>query len=549
MTINLIVNQEQWYKYLFEQYPDPIFSLDLNGNFTSINPAGEKLVGYTKEEIQQMSFMTLLQSDLKEDIMRVLQKAIQGESQHYRSAINNKNGDVIYLDITNIPIVMDGEIVGVYGIAKDITERKQMEDQLAACEENYRLISEHMKDLIIVLDVNGVVQYVSPSHKTLLGFDINEIEGNLALDLVHPPDIAELITKFKEMFQTKTSIQVIFHYQCKDGSTIPVEATAIPVLTDENKVENVVVVARDIRDRIATRQALQESEKQYRLIAEYSADVIRVVTVDGAITYASPAHHSVLGFEPETFIGKSIYYMIHPEDFHIVKSRFEELFSERQPVSYEVRRKHSNGSYIWLETYVTPVFDEQGNIFEVVGVSRDVSQRKHAEERLLHLAYHDALTDLPNRRLFKDRVDQAIKNAKRNRLSLAVFYLDCDKFKSINDTFGHDVGDQIIMGFAERIRACVREQDTVGRIGGDEFVVLLPNIQTPNDAVQVANRILESIQEPWQIEDNAFNNTTSIGISLYPTDGEDPETLIKQADRALYMAKQAGGNTFRFYTS
>ncbi len=201
------------------------------------------------------------------------------------------------------------------------------------------------------------------------------------------------------------------------------------------------------------------------------------------------------------------------------------------------------------ESILTPIFNDEGVCTHVFSVTRDITEQKKLEQQLEFMAYHDVLTGLANRRLLLDRLQQALANAKRLEHAIAVLYLDCDYFKSINDTWGHDVGDEFLQILAKRLKACVRDMDTVARIGGDEFVIVLPSIQSEEEAARVAQRVLDTLQQPWLIRQQQFTLSTSIGIALYPDDGEEAQNLLRNADKALYQAKAAGRNQYRFYSS
>ncbi|MDA5109891.1 sensor domain-containing diguanylate cyclase [Brevibacillus thermoruber] len=200
------------------------------------------------------------------------------------------------------------------------------------------------------------------------------------------------------------------------------------------------------------------------------------------------------------------------------------------------------------ETILTPICNSEGACTHVFAVTRDITERKKLESQLEHMAYHDMLTGLPNRRLLLDRMQQAIAKAKRSDQLLAVLFLDCDNFKEINDTWGHDVGDQFLQVLAKRLASCVRDVDTVARLGGDEFVILLTSLESDTEAAKVAARILDVLQQPWLIAKQRFSITTSIGIAFFPHDGTDADQLLRHADQALYKAKSGGRNGYRFYS-
>jgi diguanylate cyclase (GGDEF)-like protein len=203
---------------------------------------------------------------------------------------------------------------------------------------------------------------------------------------------------------------------------------------------------------------------------------------------------------------------------------------------------------VHMESSANPIIDKDGNIIGFLAIQRDITDRLKAEERLNYLAYHDALTGLPNRQLFNDRVNVMLGRASRFRLLIAIMMLDVDNFKDVNDTLGHDAGDQLLQLIARRMASVVREIDTVARMGGDEFIFMAPDLGNIGDAEKLTQRILDAFKKPFEINGNPISTTASIGISLYPSDGDDVQNLMKTADIAMYRAKAAGRNSYRFYS-
>jgi len=243
----------------------------------------------------------------------------------------------------------------------------------------------------------------------------------------------------------------------------------------------------------------------------------------------------------EAVYGKYIEEVYSPEEAAFLNHKYAKAVASGKPITF------IHSGEIVGESILTPILNEAGVCTHVFSVTRDVTEQKKLEQQLEYMAYHDMLTGLANRRLLFDRLNQALANAKRLDHAVAVLYLDCDYFKGINDTWGHDVGDEFLQLMAKRLKACVRDMDTVARIGGDEFVMVLSSIQSPQEAALVAQRVLESIQQPWRMRQHQFTISTSIGISLFPSDAEDVEHLLRYADRALYQAKRAGRGQYRFY--
>ncbi|HEX2122213.1 MAG TPA: EAL domain-containing protein [Thermoanaerobaculia bacterium] len=301
----------------------------------------------------------------------------------------------------------------------------------------------------------------------------------------------------------------------------------------------------DITDRKQTETALRDSEERYRLMAENSTDMISRTTARGRFVYVSDAARHLLGYEPAEMVGRSIFEFAAPED-HRVLRRVTELLDEPQTFTYRVHRK--DGSTLWFESTSRALRDADGEIAEVVAVSRDISERRRAEEQIEYQAYHDALTGLPNRSLFRDRLTVALAHAKRQQAPLAVMFLDLDRFKFVNDTLGHSFGDELLRALSARLRAVVREGDTIARMGGDEFTILLTDLKRPDDAAMVAQKLLDTISHPVHLDGQELYISTSIGIALYPSDGDTAEMLLQNADGAMYRAKEAGRNSYQLCT-
>jgi diguanylate cyclase (GGDEF)-like protein/PAS domain S-box-containing protein len=308
---------------------------------------------------------------------------------------------------------------------------------------------------------------------------------------------------------------------------------------------------KDLRNEISEREraeeALRASEEKYRDMIENLNEVIYSLDKEGRVTYVSPVVEQLGGYHPSEVIGRSFTEFVHPDDLApLIESYKRTVSGHPEPSEYRMLTK--SGELRWVRTSSRIVLDGD----DVVGlraVLMDITDRKRAEEQIRHLAYHDSLTNLPNRALMKDRLTVAVAQARRSRQPLAVMFLDLDRLKLVNDTVGHAVGDRLLQGVAERLIAFVREGDSVARVGGDEFTLLLPNIAGMEDALRVAERILERLREPWMLVGHEFHVSASLGISMYPGDGEDAETLLRNADTAMYRAKDRGGDAYEIFTA
>ena len=303
----------------------------------------------------------------------------------------------------------------------------------------------------------------------------------------------------------------------------------------------------DHSGKVNTEEALQQSEARYRLIAENMTDLVCIIDLEGYFKYASPSHVTVLGFPSVAYEGKHAGIFMHGDDRKVIRKQLDEMVYAKEGCELKFRFKNIRGEWIWLEGKASPIFNENGLFEHFLIVSRDITERLAYEEKLTYMAYHDTLTGLPNRRLFKEKLEQALKEAKKTKKKAAVMYLDLDNFKYINDTLGHDVGDELLKQFARRVKECLRDRDVISRQGGDEFTILLSEIEEEQDAIEIAEYIRDSFQNAWNIGRNLFNTTSRIGIAFYPANGTKGYELMRSADTALYQAKKDGKNMYRAF--
>jgi diguanylate cyclase (GGDEF)-like protein/PAS domain S-box-containing protein len=292
---------------------------------------------------------------------------------------------------------------------------------------------------------------------------------------------------------------------------------------------------------------LAKSEQKYESFYEYNPDGVYSLDGNGNFTSINAAFVLLSGYEYEDIINRSFLPLVIEEDrakafYHFLKAK------EGEPQNYEISIHNKKGLLINVNITNIPIVVDN-EIVGVYGIGKDVTQQKKNQEKINYMAYHDPLTGLPNRRLFEERLNQAIMDAQRNRKVIGVMFIDLDRFKTINDTLGHGIGDELLFSVAKRIEGCLRKNDTVARQGGDEFTVLIKDVSCAEDVVIVAKKILRYLNQPYYINEHEIETTPSIGIALYPTDGQDATTLMKNADTAMYRVKENGKNHYRLYTS
>lgn len=395
-----------------------------------------------------------------------------------------------------------------------------------------------------LLTPDGTICYVNDRACQFLGFSPEELVGKpvWALDPdCSPQTWGPLWAKLKH----NGIIEFETQHRRKDGTEFPVGVTGNCVAHAGEEFS--LNFFEDLTERRQVEAALKDQEEFFRLIAENVADFIAVLDLDGRRIYSSPSYQRFFG-STQDLRGTDSFADIHPDDLLRVKDVFSETVRTGVGHAIEYRFVLPSGRLRHMESRGGVVLNEEGGVRRVVVVSHDITERKTAELRMLHLAHHDALTDLPNRALMTDRLHQSMAQARRDQAMLAVMFLDLDKFKPVNDTLGHDVGDLLLKEVAIRLQDCVqRDSDTVSRIGGDEFVILLGRIKDEQDAAEVAEKLIQALSQPFQMGPHRAEISASIGIALYPRHGEDAKLLIKKADVAMYRAKDDGQNCYRFF--
>ena len=293
---------------------------------------------------------------------------------------------------------------------------------------------------------------------------------------------------------------------------------------------------------------LEQSEKKFRNLVETTTDVIYTLDTEGNFTYISPGGKAMFGSEPDSLLGHSFIAIIYPDDEPAFTAFFKKVMAgNHTETGIEYRVRHADGEWHWHTSNFSPLTDSDDLIIGVLGIGHDINTRKENESRIFHLAHFDPLTDLPNRSLFSDRLQKALETAERSQYQLALLCVDLDSFKPINDTWGHAVGDEVLKQVAERMQKSVRASDTVGRIGGDEFSILLPSIPDVQTALNVAEKISLEIKKPITVDTLTLTISASIGISLYPDHAQDEITLSRLADQAMYTAKNHLPGSVRVY--
>lgn len=409
--------------------------------------------------------------------------------------------------------------------------------------DEYQLIWENTNDAIFILQNDGSILQANPALLHILGWSLKEIEG-----VSRPPFFMDEFTPedHENQLNVLRSGESIHYFETKRKHKDGTEKDILASYRAINK-DNVLAVAmyKDITLEKKTQRKLGIIETCYQTLVEYSPDAI-VVQSNDKLTFANPEAVKLFGAKDlNQIIGKPIWDFIesksedYKSDFEMKFRKFE--ISKNEPMIEKIIR--DDGNKIWVEIIAIPVKYDGETVIQAI--IRDVTVRKYYEDQLLFMATHDALTGVVNRNMINDELDKTIDEATNLGETFAVLYIDTDKFKGINDLFGHEVGDELLIQLANRLNENVRSRDVVGRIGGDEFLILLKNADN-SMAESIVKRMLDNISRPYLIKGKEIISTLSIGIAMYPVDGNSTEQLMSNADQALYKAKEKR-NHFLFY--
>ncbi len=424
------------------------------------------------------------------------------------------------------------------------------EDMVRESEERYRLIVENIPNAVFILGDDFRFLYANARFCELTGYAPSEFIGQdfrIFLDGEHRNYVANIY--LLRQSGRKAPDCYDFSFTDKRGQRKKVEIRATTVSTDQGQTLTICFLL-DITDRQKAEESLRQSEKRYRLILDEIQDAYYEVDFKGDFTFMNRQMCNLLGYSEDELLGKNNRDYMDQTNARLVYQTFNHVFHTGEPsAGFDWKLICKDGSERWVNASISLIKDERGVRQGFRGIVRDITRQKEMENELHRMAYYDPLTGLANRSLLNDRFQKAIARAHRYGTLLAVMVVDMDHTKEINDTLGHSVGDELIRGVGQRLKASVRESDTVSRTGGDEFVILGEGIETKEGAWSLGQKLLDNVREkPFAIQGNDIFQEISIGFSLYPRDSQDKDTLLKQADVAMYHAKEFYSKTPHRYS-
>ena len=569
-SVAALHDREERLQGILDTVADGIVSADERGIIQSFNPAAEKIFGYAASEVIGKNLSILMPEPYAGDHDAYLEKYLAtGQAKILgigREATGlRKDGGTFPVDL-NVAELRRGRHRLFIGVLRDITERKRAEQAVVQAKaELQQRVQERTQELemlsrqneqilnsasegIIGLDGNNIITFVNPAAADMTGWRVSEMIGKPADSMLNYVPVngtgqAEQNSDSLMMALLPQRDMVDFMLWRRDGTSFPIEFALSPIEEDGQQV-GAVMVFRDVSER----KQIEEKLRLASAVFETTAEAIMVLDPSFRITTVNPAFSSITGYSAQEMLGRPPRFLSGERQQNLHESIWESIRKTGR-WDHEQWSLRKNGEEYAERISITAVTDMLNRIVQYIVVFSDITQRKLDEERIRYQANYDALTGLPNRALFMDRLTQALNQAARGEQRLGLMFIDLDGFKLVNDTLGHDKGDELLVEASKRLLTCVRQGDTVARLGGDEFTIIMPNLGDVRNAPMVAQRIIDALEQPFLLRTHEAFVSGSIGIATFPDDAQDPATLLRNADAAMYRAKEQGKANYQFFTA
>jgi diguanylate cyclase (GGDEF)-like protein/PAS domain S-box-containing protein len=557
LTEQALADEREGVEVTLNSIGEAVITTDAGSRVTRMNPAAERLTGWQRDEAygRRVAEVFRIQGPNGEAVESPVERVFRS------GGVAGLDTDTMLIDrVGRVNPIADsaapihgpkGQLEGVILVFRDVGEDFRMRRALMESETRFRRLVESLVDhFLLSQSGDGGVTYVSPSVTSILGYGQEEFRARFPDELSDAASAASLREYTRQSFCGRRQRPLELEVRADNGDLRTLELRQVPVLDQTGEVTAVEAIAQDVTER----RAAQAEERLAASVFENSAEGILVTDLKGVILRVNRAFTAITGYGPGEALGKTtaiLHSGRHGPDFY--RELWDEL-RERGHWQGEIWNRRKDGEVYpeWLSISRIPDPNSAGQD-RYVGIFTDISQQKAAEAEIARLAFHDALTGLPNRVLLMDRLETGLARAERQGHVDALLFLDLDHFKHVNDSLGHSVGDAMLKEVARRLTESVREYDTVARLGGDEFVVLLNAVADDHHlavrrARRAAEKIRASIAEPMTIAGHALHTSPSMGVTLLPLDADNSEDALKHADKAMYRAKARGRNTIHFFT-
>lgn len=544
--IDALIDSERKLRDLVEYLPEMVFELDSDGIILYVNKRATEILGYSREELMGTNAFNVVAPEHRERAMRGFGKTLGGKRYSGEGYIFQGKDKRVPIHLYTTPIEEAGITIGIRGIAIDITSIIDAENAIRGSEEKFRTMIEHSSEIISILDSDGIIKYESQSVTPVLGYAQSERLGTSALDIVHPEDRANMAAILKRSAAMRNGeIAVIkYRYRHSNGSWRHMESTGSNLM-DNPLIQGILLNTRDVTENRLAEKAMQKREEKYRRL--YNNALVGMITVDyptKTILETNDLGYKLFGYDvSDDIIGTDFLSVF--ADRADVTALMRRLDAQGEAFNVEVQLLDNKGGKVWAE--ISAKKDDENQ--EIRVVITDISKRKQAEELLTYYTFYDQLTQLPNREMFSNKLQmEIVKSQRRDRKEIfAVMCLGLDRFKNINEMHGPVMGDKILQKFATKLRTSFRDDDLVSRLDGDKFMLLFSEIGSAEGIVDVVQKTFTVFSDPFLVDGNVFHITASIGVSIFPHDGNREETLMRNAETAMYHAKEKGRNTYYLY--
>src|SRR5450830_81299 len=539
---------------VLQTIPDIVWMKNLDGIYLTCNSAFEPLFGAKEADIvgkTDFDFMGVESAMLcKQSDMEAIAADTVCISEEWVTLADDQR--LALFEVRKVPVHgTDGNVIGVLGIGRDITERRQMEIALQTNEQEFRTLIDNSPDMIIRYDTEYHRVFVNPAYLKTIGISQEDALGNMLADSWLPENIssADYQSLLQQVMDSGESSSVVVEWQRCDNVFISHDMRIVPEYDVNGRVNGTLVIGHDISRLRRADFELIKREQEFRVLVEHSPDTINRYDRECRRIYANPRMQIDAGMPLDEIMFKTPEECPSGEQAAAYQEKIRQVLGSGEASQFELTWRTRNSKEMCSLVHLSPEFDPEGQIISVLAVGRDITEIAAYRKQIHKLAFFDPLTNLPNRSLLSDHIRQAVADAARHGQQFGLMMIDLDRFKEINDTLGHSVGDQVLSETAERLQKCVRSYDTVARLGGDEFAILFPEIRSGLDLDIIASKILFAFNHPFMVDGKELFVSGSIGIALYPDDSIDIGTLFRYADSAMYHAKQQGRNNFQFYSA
>lgn len=548
---------------LLDSTAESIYGIDTNGKCIFVNQACIDMLGYENtSELLGRDMHDLIHHSYPNgthcpvDKCHIYQAFKDEHGTHFDDEVLwRKDGSSFVSEYWSYPIFKNEEHVGAVITFLNITDRIETHKALQKSEQDLAITLNSIGDAVITTDSEGHVTRINPVAEQLTGWSLQEGQGQpvkTIFPIINALTREPIENPVEKVLATGKTVYLSNHTTliAKDGMEYQIADSAAPIRNDDDHILGMVLVFNDVTEQYQLREKAKKARQQMQGLFDDMQTMVGVLELDGTLNFVNNTPLKMSGLESDEVLGKKLWdsaWFNYDSKLQVIVKNDINSAATGEAILRDMQVFTLNG-LLWIEFSIHPVFDEQGVVTQLVAEGRDVSQRKTAEEKVLHQAHFDTLTGLPNRFLTLDRLAQLLNEAQRNNELVAVLFLDLDDFKKINDTLGHETGDKLLIEAAERLNSAVRSGDTVGRLGGDEFIVLLGGLADASDARPIAENLLNRFRDAFRINGRELILTTSLGIAVYPEDGDNASELLRNADSAMYHSKDLGRNTYSYFT-